>query len=122
MKLSRLPPGFGLDTAAQGLALREGAVQDIAREWTDAGWQAVGTVQDGATGYHASVELTPPPDPQLRASSCTCGRYRCRHVAALVLSTDPPATCGALSVGVCPPRASLIHASSPASSGPRRSR
>ncbi|THF88726.1 ATP-dependent helicase [Deinococcus sp. KSM4-11] len=92
MKLSRLPPGFGLDTAAQGLALREGAVQDIAREWTDAGWRATGTVHDGGTDYHASVELTPPPDVQLRASSCTCGRYRCRHVAALVLSTDPPSS------------------------------
>lgn len=90
MKLSRLPPGFGLDTAAQGLALRQEAVQDVHREWTDAGWRAEGTVLDGGETYHATVELLPPPDPQLRGSSCTCGRYRCRHVAALVLATDPP--------------------------------
>ncbi|MFC3834545.1 MULTISPECIES: SNF2-related protein [Deinococcus] len=92
MKLSRLPPGFGLDTAAQGLALREGAVQGITREWTDSGWRVAGTVHDGGTEYDASAELLPPPDPQLRSSSCTCGRYRCRHVAALVLATDPPST------------------------------
>ncbi|GGL68605.1 hypothetical protein GCM10010840_03360 [Deinococcus aerolatus] len=90
VKLSRLPPGFGLDTAAQGLALRQEAVQNVRREWTDAGWRAQGTVTEGGVDYEAMVELLPPPDPQLRASSCTCGRYRCRHVAALVLSTDPP--------------------------------
>lgn len=90
MKLSRLPPGFALDTAAQGLALRQEAVQDVKREWTDTGWRAEGTVMDGGRAYGASVELTPPPEPQLHASACTCGRYRCRHVAALVLATDPP--------------------------------
>ncbi|QLG09887.1 DEAD/DEAH box helicase [Deinococcus sp. D7000] len=90
MKLSRLPPGFGLDTAAQGLALRQEAVQNVRREWTDAGWRAQGTVTENGVAYEASVELLPPPEQQLRASSCTCGRYRCRHVAALVLATDPP--------------------------------
>ncbi|MDV6374445.1 SNF2-related protein [Deinococcus arenicola] len=90
MKLSRLPPGFGLDTAAQGLSLRQEAVGNIRREWTDAGWRAQATVTEDGVGYEASVELLPPPDLQLRASSCTCGRYRCRHVAALVLATDPP--------------------------------
>ncbi|GGS08154.1 DEAD/DEAH box helicase [Deinococcus sedimenti] len=91
MKLSRLPPGFALDTAAQGLALREEAVTDVRREWTDDGWHAEATVTDAGVAYHATVDLLPPPDPQLRGSSCTCGRYRCRHVAALVLATDPPA-------------------------------
>ncbi|AKH17681.1 SNF2-related protein [Deinococcus soli (ex Cha et al. 2016)] len=91
MKLSRLPPGFALDTAAQGLALREEAVTDVRREWTDDGWHAEATVTDAGVPYHATVDLLPPPDPQLRGSSCTCGRYRCRHVAALVLATDPPA-------------------------------
>ncbi|MDR6220723.1 DEAD/DEAH box helicase [Deinococcus soli (ex Cha et al. 2016)] len=91
MKLSRLPPGFALDTAAQGLALREEAVTDVRREWTDDGWHAEATVIDAGVPYHATVDLLPPPDPQLRGSSCTCGRYRCRHVAALVLATDPPA-------------------------------
>ncbi|WP_155298194.1 DEAD/DEAH box helicase [Deinococcus kurensis] len=90
MKLSRLPPGFALDTAAQGLALREEAVTDVHREWTDDGWHAEATVTDAGMPYHATVDLLPPPDPQLRGSSCTCGRYRCRHVAALVLATDPP--------------------------------
>ncbi|MFB9993046.1 DEAD/DEAH box helicase [Deinococcus oregonensis] len=90
MKLSRLPPGFGLDTAAQALALRQEAVSDVVREWTDAGWKATATVRDGGTNFHAMAELTPPPDPVLRSTSCTCGRYRCRHVAALVLSADPP--------------------------------
>lgn len=90
MKLSRLPPGFGLDTAAQGLALRQDAVQDVKREWTEVGWRAEGNVHDSGETYRASVELLPPPDPQLRSSNCTCGRYRCRHVAALVLATDPP--------------------------------
>ncbi|UBV43170.1 DEAD/DEAH box helicase [Deinococcus taeanensis] len=90
MKLSRLPPGFALDTAAQGLALREDAVQDVQRQWTDLGWHAEATVLDAGVPYHATVDLLPPPDPQLRGSSCTCGRYRCRHVAALVLATDPP--------------------------------
>ncbi|OLV17652.1 DEAD/DEAH box helicase [Deinococcus marmoris] len=90
MKLSRLPPGFGLDTAAQGLALRQEAVHNVRRDWTEAGWRAQGTVTEAGVDYEASVELLPPPDQQLRASSCTCGRYRCRHVAALVLATDPP--------------------------------
>ncbi|PNY82439.1 DEAD/DEAH box helicase [Deinococcus koreensis] len=90
MKLSRLPPGFGLDTAAQGLALREDAVQNVKREWTDAGWRASGTIMDGGVEYQASAELLPPPEPQLLSTGCTCGRYRCRHVAALVLATDPP--------------------------------
>ncbi|WP_221088201.1 DEAD/DEAH box helicase [Deinococcus aquaedulcis] len=90
MKLSRLPPGFALDTAAQGLALREEAVQDTVRTWTDLGWHAEANVHDDGAVYHATVDLLPPPDPQLRGSSCTCGRYRCRHVAALVLATDPP--------------------------------
>jgi superfamily II DNA or RNA helicase len=90
VKLSRLPPGFGLDTAAQGLALREDAVRDVRREWTEAGWRAEGTVLEGEGTFQSSVELLPPPDPQLLGSSCTCGRYRCRHVAALVLATDPP--------------------------------
>ncbi|MBZ9751937.1 ATP-dependent helicase [Deinococcus sp. HMF7604] len=90
MKLSRLPPGFALDTAAQGLALRAEAVQDIQSAWTDLGWHAEANVTDGGMVYHATADLLPPPDPQLRGSSCTCGRYRCRHVAALVLSTDPP--------------------------------
>ncbi|THF71345.1 DEAD/DEAH box helicase [Deinococcus sp. Arct2-2] len=90
MKLSRLPPGFGLDTAAQALALRQEAVSDVVREWTDAGWRATATVRDGGTDYHAMAELTPPPDPVLRSTGCTCGRYRCRHVAALVLSADAP--------------------------------
>ncbi|GGS16598.1 DEAD/DEAH box helicase [Deinococcus knuensis] len=90
MKLSRLPPGFALDTAAQGLSLREESVQDVTRHWTDAGWHAEATVMDAGQAYHATVDLLPPPDPQLRGSSCTCGRYRCRHVAALVLATDPP--------------------------------
>ncbi|WP_244898063.1 SNF2-related protein [Deinococcus indicus] len=90
VKLSRLPPGFALDTAAQGLALREESVQNVTRHWTDAGWHAEATVMDAGQPYHATVDLLPPPDPQLRGSSCTCGRYRCRHVAALVLATDPP--------------------------------
>lgn len=90
VKLSRLPPGFALDTAAQGLALREESVQNVTRHWTDAGWHAEATVMDAGQAYHATVDLLPPPDPQLRGSSCTCGRYRCRHVAALVLATDPP--------------------------------
>ncbi|MFT2719775.1 DEAD/DEAH box helicase [Deinococcus sp. A31D244] len=90
MKLSRLPPGFALDTAAQGLSLREESVQGVTRHWTDAGWHAEATVMDAGQAYHATVDLLPPPDPQLRGSSCTCGRYRCRHVAALVLATDPP--------------------------------
>ncbi|WP_230275553.1 SWIM zinc finger family protein, partial [Deinococcus sp. 6YEL10] len=82
VKLSRLPPGFALDTAAQGLALREESVQNVTRHWTDAGWHAEATVMDAGQAYHATVDLLPPPDPQLRGSSCTCGRYRCRHVAA----------------------------------------
>ncbi|GHF67947.1 MULTISPECIES: DEAD/DEAH box helicase [Deinococcus] len=90
MKLSRLPHGFALDTAAQGLALRQEAVQDVTRDWTPGGWRAEGSVMDGGRSYHASVELSPAPDPQLLSSACTCGRYRCRHVAALVLATDPP--------------------------------
>ncbi|MFC4427540.1 DEAD/DEAH box helicase [Deinococcus navajonensis] len=90
MKLSRLPPGFALDTAAQGLALRQEAVQAVTRAWTSGGWRAEGEVNDAGKTFHASVELTTPPDPQLLGSNCTCGRYRCRHVAALVLSTDPP--------------------------------
>ncbi|PTA68148.1 SNF2-related protein [Deinococcus arcticus] len=90
MKLSRLPPGFALDTAAQGLALREEAVRDTERCWTDLGWHAEANVHDDGAVYRATVDLLPPPDPQLRGSSCTCGRYRCRHVAALVLATDPP--------------------------------
>ncbi|MFD1730141.1 SWIM zinc finger family protein [Deinococcus malanensis] len=90
MKLSRLPPGFALDTAAQGLALRQEAVQQIVRTWIPGGWRADGEVTDGGKTFQASVELTTPPDPQLLGSNCTCGRYRCRHVAALVLSTDPP--------------------------------
>ena len=90
MKLSRLPHGFALDTAAQALALRSEAVQDIQTAWTGRGWRASATVTDGGQHFQANAELSAPPEPQLLESSCTCGRYRCRHVAALVLSTDPP--------------------------------
>lgn len=90
MKLSRLPPGFGLDAAAQALALRQEAVSGVQREWTERGWKASGVVLDGGQEYLASIEVTPPPDPQLLESGCSCGRYRCRHAAALVLATDPP--------------------------------
>lgn len=92
LKLSRLPHGFGLDAAAQALALKASAVSDVQREWIERGWRAVGTVSDNGVDYHASVEMTTPPEQKLLDSSCTCGRYRCRHVAALVLSTDPPDT------------------------------
>lgn len=90
MKLSRLPPGFGLDAAAQALALRQEAVSGVRREWTERGWKATGVVMDGGVDYFPSIEVTPPPDPQLLESNCSCGRYRCRHAAALVLATDPP--------------------------------
>ena len=90
MKLSRLPHGFRLDTAAEGLSLRHEAVQNIVREWTDSGWKASATVLDAGVEYQSSVELTLSPEPQLQGSHCSCGRYRCKHVAALVLSTDPP--------------------------------
>ncbi|WP_414656958.1 SNF2-related protein [Deinococcus sp. VB343] len=90
MKLSRLPHGFALDTAAQGLALRREAVQDITLAWTAQGWRASAAVLDGGQTFQAMAELTLPPEPRLLDSSCTCGRHRCRHVAALVLSTDPP--------------------------------
>ncbi|KQR40929.1 DEAD/DEAH box helicase [Deinococcus sp. Leaf326] len=109
MKLSRLPPGFGLDAAAQALALRQESVSDITREWTDLGWRAGGTVQDAGTDYRASADLGMPPEPKLLESSCSCGRYRCRHVAALVLSADPPDT----------PRPAALAQASPDSLDPR---
>ncbi|MGX9686802.1 SNF2-related protein [Deinococcus wulumuqiensis] len=90
MKLSRLPHGFALDTAAQALALRQEAVADIQTAWTAQGWRASGSVTDSGQHFQATAELTAPPEPRLLDSSCTCGRHRCRHVAALVLSTDPP--------------------------------
>lgn len=109
MKLSRLPAGFGLDAAAQALALRQESVSDVTREWTDLGWRASGTVQDAGAEYRAAADLGMPPEPKLLESSCTCGRYRCRHVAALVLSTDPPDT----------PRPAALAQASPESLDPR---
>ncbi len=92
MKLSRLPPGFGLDAAAQAMALKASAVTEVRREWTDRGWRASGVVSDGGQTFNPAVELTSGPDAKLLESSCTCGRFRCRHAAALVLCTDPPTT------------------------------
>lgn len=92
MKLSRLPHGFGLDAASQALALRAAAVSNIQTGWTERGWKASAEVLDGGVTFYPTAELTVPPEPKLLESGCSCGRYRCRHVAALVLSTDPPST------------------------------
>lgn len=89
MKIERLPAGFGLDIASAALELKESAVSDICCEWATVGWRATGRIKDGKI-YTATAQLTAPPDLRLLQCSCSCGEDHCKHVAALLLCSEPP--------------------------------